>query len=158
MIVRSVSLFLLVTAFLCTATSAAEELARKSSQTVYVPVYSHVYGGPKSHQLNLTTTLMVRNTDPANTIEVLSIAYHDSSGRLVKEFLKQPLLLSALSSKHVIVEEHDVTGGPGPSFLVRWSSTKPVNQPLIEGIMITTRSGLGISFVTQGVPVAVQSP
>ena len=147
----------LVTAVLCPPASGAERGEGLLTRTVYVPVYSHVYGAPRSRALNLTTTLMVRNTDPNESIEVLSIRYYDSQGRMLKEFLPQPVSLSPLASSHVIVEEEDESGGPGPSFLVRWSGKTRVNPPMVQGIMITTKSGLGASFVTQGVEIQDQS-
>jgi len=40
--------------------------------------------------------------------------------------------------------------GSGANFLVKWKSQTKVNPPLIEGVMIGTRSGQGISFVSRG--------
>lgn len=146
-----------VTAVLCPPASGAEQGGEQVLRTVYVPVYSHVYGAPRSRALNLTTTLMVRNTDPNESIQVLSIRYYDSQGSMLKEFFPQPVKLSPLASTHVIVEQEDESGGPGPSFLVKWSGKTPVNPPMVQGIMITTKSGLGVSFVTQGVEIQDRS-
>jgi hypothetical protein len=143
----------LVMASLCSSAKGTEQGEGMLARTLYVPVYSHLYGAPRSHALNLTTTLMVRNTDPRESIEVLSIRYYDSQGRMVKEFLTQPMRLAPLASTHVIVGEADESGGPGPSFLVKWSGKTLVNLPLVEGIMITTKSGLGLSFLTHGVEI-----
>jgi len=146
-----------VTAVLCPPASGAKQGEEQAVRTMYVPVYSHVYGAPRSRALNLTTTLVVRNTDPSEEIQVMSIRYHDSQGRLVKDFFSQPVKLAPLASAHVIVEERDESGGPGPSFLVKWSGKTPVNPPMVQGIMITTKSGLGLSFVTQGVEIVDRS-
>ena len=48
------------------------------------------------------------------------------------------------------IKSKDKSGGSGAKFIVKWESKKPVNQPLIEAIMISTRSGQGISFVSKG--------
>lgn len=155
---RNLSVILMVAiGSLCCSAQGAEQMEGLRTHTVYVPVYSHVYGGPGSHAINLTATLMVRNTDPNKPIEVLSIGYYNSQGNLVKELLKKPVRLTALASTHVIVAERDETGGAGPSFLVKWSARSPVNPALVQGLMITTRSGLGLSFSTQGVEIENRS-
>jgi hypothetical protein len=46
--------------------------------------------------------------------------------------------------------EGDTVGGSGANFLVKWQAKSKVNPPLIEGVMIGTRSGQGISFVSRG--------
>ena len=58
-----------------------------AGQTVYVPVYSHIYvqaGRP----LLLATTLSVRNTDPDETIQVTSVRYYDTHGKQIKHMQK----------------------------------------------------------------------
>jgi hypothetical protein len=146
-------LVILAACSLSSSALGAEQIAGVHTHTVYVPAYSHVYGGPSSHVLNLSTTLTVRNTDPRKPIRVLSIHYYNSRGQLVRELLEKPMSLAALASTHVIVAERDETGGPGPCFLVKWSATEPVSPVLVQGIMVTTKSGLGLSFLTQGVEI-----
>ncbi|MBT8364361.1 MAG: DUF3124 domain-containing protein, partial [Deltaproteobacteria bacterium] len=46
--------------------------------------------------------------------------------------------------------EDDKAGGSGANFIVVWKSESQVNPPIIEGVMIGTHSGQGISFVSRG--------
>jgi hypothetical protein len=55
-----------------------------------------------------------------------------------------------MASTRYILTEGDTAGGSGANFLVKWQSPAKVNPPLIEGVMIGTRSGQGISFVSRG--------
>ena len=133
------------------STALAEpQIALSGGQTVYVPIYSHIYSGLKGRPFGLAATLSIRNTDPQNPITLVSVKYFDSEGKLVKEYLDKPAELSAMASTRYILPEGDTTGGSGANFLVKWQSTKKVNPPLIEGVMIGTRSGQGISFVSRG--------
>jgi len=121
-----------------------------TGQTIYVPVYSHIYGGPRSRPLDLTATLSVRNADLSQPLTITAVNYYDSDGKLVKAYLKKDQPLGPLATTHFIVEERDTSGGSGAKFIVKWKSQKPVTSPLVECVMITIQSGLGISFVSQG--------
>ncbi|MGE5255800.1 MAG: DUF3124 domain-containing protein [Hyphomicrobiales bacterium] len=132
------------------ADSVSAEDGRSSGQSVYVPVYSHILFGDRAARFNLAATLIIRNIDPLQTITVRAADYHDSGGRLLKKHLEQPVLLKPLASTEVFVPESDTSGGLGASFIVRWTSEKLAVPPVIECIMIGTRSGQGISIVSQG--------
>jgi hypothetical protein len=119
-------------------------------QTVYVPIYSHIYSGLKGRPFSLAATLSIRNTDPNHPITLVSIKFYDSDGKLVKEYIDNPLELKVMASTRYILTESDTGGGSGANFLVKWKSAAKVNPPLIEGVMIGTRSGQGISFVSRG--------
>jgi hypothetical protein len=118
--------------------------------TVYVPVYSHIYVGFKGKSFDLAIALSIRNTDPAAPISILSVAYYDSSGKLVRNYAPKPVDLPPLASTDFFVSESDTTGGFGAAFVVKWKSRRKVNQPIIEGVMVSTRSGQGISFTSRG--------
>lgn len=117
---------------------------------VYVPVYSHIYYRDATRRIELAATLSVRNTDPERPVTVASVAYYDSDGHPVREYLDRPLVLGPLGTRSFVVEEHDQTGGSGANFLVTWSSEEAVSEPLIEGVMISTASSQGLSFVGEG--------
>jgi hypothetical protein len=136
---------------LCSATSFADSQIKLSAgQTVYVPVYSNVFSGPKARPFNLAAILSIRNTDLHNSMIVGSIEYYDNDGNLLKKYIEEPLYLSPLASRHFFIEENDESGGFGANFIVRWKAAKEINTPLIQSVMIGTRSGQGISFVSQG--------
>ena len=148
-----------LTAVLCAAcvfagTVLAESGPGQSSgQTVYVAVYSHIYGAPKGMPIDLTVTLSLRNTDLQHAISIISVQYYDSKGRKIKDYLEKPAKLDPLGTTHFLVKEYDRSGGSGANFIVRWKSDQPVNLPIFEAVHISTRSGLGISFLTRGMAI-----
>jgi len=133
-----------------TTAGASSDIVLSAGQTVYVPIYSHIYSGLKGRPFNLAATLSIRNTDPRHSLTLVSIKFYDSDGKLVKEYLDKPGELKAMASTRYILTEADTGGGSGANFLVKWKSKTNVNQPIIEGVMIGTRSGQGISFVSRG--------
>jgi hypothetical protein len=124
--------------------------ALSAGETVYVPVYSHIYVAIKGHPFDLAISLSIRNTNPTEPIAVLSVDYYDSNGKLIRKYLKKPVEIAPLGSVDYFVSETDTTGGFGASFLVKWKSEKKVNKPIIEGVMAGTKSGQGISFTSRG--------
>jgi len=130
--------------------SSAENIQLSAGQTVYVPIYSHIYGGIKARPFDLAAILSIRNTNLRSSIKLVSVRYYDSEGKLVKGYLEAPISLNALASTRYIIAENDKVGGSGANFIVIWRSEQPVNPPIIEGVMIGTRSGQGISFVSRG--------
>lgn len=119
-------------------------------QTVYVPVYAHIYHGTRSMPFVLSCTLSIRNTDLKNTISILSVSYYDSQGSLLEKVISRTKILKPLESYRYIVKENDKLGGSGAKFIVKWQSHTLVPEPLIETIMIGTRSQQGISFTSRG--------
>ena len=128
----------------------AEDIKLSGGQMVYVPIYSHIYSGVKARPFDLAATLSIRNTDPKHPIMVVAVTYYDSEGRMLKEYLSEPVEMNALMSTRYIILEGDKTGGSGANFIVKWKAAQKVNPPIIEGVMIGTHSGQGISFVSRG--------
>ena len=120
-----------------------------SGQTVYVPVYSHIYARGGDAYL-LEATLSVRNTDPENTITLSSVRYYDTAGALVQEYLTKPLQISPLATVDFVVESQDRKGGSGANFLVDWVAETEVTEPVIEAVMVGIGSTHHISFVRPG--------
>lgn len=129
---------------------SAEDVQRCRAQTIYTPVYSHIFIGDREHPFNLTVTLSVRNTDPEIPITIESVDYHDSNGKKLRPYLGAPAALPPLGAQHYVVNESDTSGGAGANFMVRWHSEKPVSPPIVETVMIGTRSQQGISFLSRG--------
>jgi hypothetical protein len=129
---------------------SASEFDLSEGGTVYLPVYSHIYVGIKGLAFDLAISLIIRNTDPTRPITVSSVSYHDSAGKLVRQFLEKPGEIPPLASKDFFVSESDTTGGFGAAFVVKWKSATKVNAPIVEGVMVGTKTGQGISFTTRG--------
>ena len=130
--------------------SADTVIALSNGQSVYVPIYSHIYHGDRDTPFELAATLSIRNTDAKKEITLVSADYFDSNGNFLKKFVETPIKIKNLASIRYIIKSSDTTGGSGAKVIVRWTSTEPVNPPLIESIMIGTRSQQGISFISRG--------
>jgi len=139
-----------LTGLLAPVNISAEDIELSAGQTVYVPIYSHIYSGVKGRPFDLAATLSIRNTNPQNPITLVSVKYYDSDGKLVEDYLKKPKQLNALVSTRYIITEDDKAGGSGANFIVVWKSDRKVNPPIIEAVMIGTHSGQGISFLSRG--------
>jgi hypothetical protein len=135
---------------LAPAGSSADDIRLSAGQSVYVPIYSHVYSGIKARPFDLAAILSIRNTDINQSINIVSVKYYDTEGKLLKEYLDKPIQLKALASTRYIIMENDKAGGSGAKFIVKWKSDKKINPPIIEAVMIGTQSGQGISFVSRG--------
>ena len=127
-------------------------------QSLYVPVYSHIYSGDKERPVYLAVTVSIRNTDAAQAIQVTAVDYYNSEGQRLHRYLDKPILLPPMATTRYVVKESDKAGGSGANFIVRWQSESPVNPPLVESIMISTASQLGISFVSRAVPITTTKP
>lgn len=124
--------------------------ATSDGQTIYVPAYSHIYGGDRERPFLLTVTLSVRNTDPNHPIRITAVDYYETRGALLNKFLKAPQVLKPLESVRYVVPEKDKAGGSGANFIVVWQSERPVNPPIVEAVMIGTQSQQGLSFTSRG--------
>ncbi len=143
-------LSIVLTEILAPVDISAEDIKLSSGQTVYVSIYSHIYSGLKARPFDLAAILSIRNTNINQPVTIVSAKYYDTDGKLLKEYLNEPLQLNALASTRYIIKEGDKAGGSGANFIVKWKSEKKVNPPIIEAVMIGTHSGQGISFVSRG--------
>lgn len=143
---------LLLLLLLSCSASAAEVLSKWLNQTVYVPIYSHIYADDRYRDMPflLTATLSIRNTDPEKSFALKSVRYYDSKGTLLKEYLDKPTAIEPLNSTRFIVPESESQGGSGAKFLVEWEAKSAVTEPIIESIMIGTKMQQGISFISTG--------
>jgi Protein of unknown function (DUF3124) len=119
-------------------------------QTIYVPIYSHIYIRDKTRVINLTATLSIRNTDAQNPISITSVRYYNTVGSHVRDYIKEPLRLAPMASTDFVVAEDDTSGGAGANFIVEWGAGSEVTVPVVEAVMISTASQQGISFVSTG--------
>jgi hypothetical protein len=126
-----------------------------AGETVYVSIYSNIYSGPKEVRHELAVMLSIRNTDPDNPITIMKADYYDTGGKLIDSYVKKPMKLKPLESTYIYLKEYDKRGGPGANFIVKWQSGKKVNQPIIEGLMVS--SSRGISFICPGQVITEQS-
>jgi hypothetical protein len=122
------------------------------SQTVYIPSYSNVISGPPTLMVvPLRANLIIHNTDPSQSITILRIDHYDTDGKMVYKYLEKPIKLNPLAATRVIVKEPKRGDeGLGANFIVQWQAEKPVNEPIIDCLMLGTLGNQGFSFVSQG--------
>jgi hypothetical protein len=94
--------------------------------------------------------MSIHNVDLKNPITIKKVDYYNGRGALVKKYLDNPLELNPLETRQFIIEQEDKAGGTGANFIVEWVSGYDVISPVIEAVMISTSSQLGISFTTSG--------
>ncbi len=147
-------LILCIAAALSFTTGAGlAEVVALTEQTMYVPVYSHIYHGVKAQPFDLTVTLSVRNTSFDSALSLVGVDYYDTDGKLIRRYATQELRVAPLTTKEFFVEQYDRTGGSGAAFVVHWRAAKPISPPLIETIMIGSSNNQGISFTSRGVEI-----
>ncbi|HEX9953198.1 MAG TPA: DUF3124 domain-containing protein [Rubricoccaceae bacterium] len=128
----------------------ADTAGAAAGQTVYVPVYSHVYFGDGARPVNFAVTLSVRNTDARAPIAVSGVRYYDTAGQLVEAYVNEPRRLGPLATAEFVVDANDVRGGSGASFVVEWAAAGPVTSPVVEAVMISAEGTQGLSLVSVG--------
>jgi len=129
------------------------EINLSKGQSVYVPVYSHIFIMDREAHLYLSANLSIRNTNHKDSITIFSVNYYDSDGKLVKRYLSKETALKPMASTYFFIKKSDKSGGWGASFIVKWRSENKVNAPLIECVMsgvIGTQAGI---FLSRGIVI-----
>jgi hypothetical protein len=119
-------------------------------QTIYAPVYSEIYYQDEKVKILLSATLSIHNTSLDSNIVLAKVNYYDSKGTLLRQYLKEPVLMTPLGNTDFVVEHSEKQGGTGANFIVEWRSAHRVSEPLVETIMISGSSSRGVSFVSRG--------
>ncbi len=122
----------------------------KMGQTIYVPIYSHIYYENPERSFDLAATLSLRNTDLTNSMIVTAVNYYDSKGNLLRNYLDQPIQIDRLASTDFVVNRTDSQGGTGANFVVEWLSKETISEPIVEAVMISGVGNQGISFISEG--------
>lgn len=145
--------FFLCLTVLVGITTAFPQVRRIKGQVVYVPVYSHIYYGDRENYFLLSSTLSIRNTDFNQPMVLGTLEYFNTEGVLLEKMISTPVTIKPLETVRFVIKESDTRGGSGAKFIVRWHSVRPVNEPIIEAVMIGTRNQQGISFTSRGVVI-----
>lgn len=150
--ITKAQVLLFLAAMLLARQAGAEVLAKWTEQTIYVPVYSHIYADDRYRgtPFLLTVTLSIRNTDTSKSLTLQSVNYYDSQGKLLRKYLEKPMNIGPLESANYVVPESETKGGTGAKFIVEWEADNPVTEPVIESVMIGTQLQQGISFISTG--------
>ncbi len=141
-----------------TAACAADEPALLSGQTLYLPVYSHLYHGDpgkdgKPAQTLVSTHVSIRNTDPQSSITLVSVRYYDTLGKLVRSYVSAPVKIPPFGTHEIFVPRTDTAGGSGANFLIAWTADSPANPPIVEALHADIREARSLMFITTGQPI-----
>lgn len=144
-----------------TAVSAQEVRTQTTGQTLYLPIYSHMFYGnlgkrgvPSSALLSALVS--IRNTDARRGLRVSSAAYYDTHGKLLGERVPQAVAIPPLGTHEIFIDQNDASGGSGANFIIKWDADGPINPPLVESLHANMDGGKAIIFMTQSVPIADQ--
>lgn len=143
----------------CGSAVAQASTAKSSGQTLYLPIYSHIWHGDFDRTGEPAKTLVsisvsIRNTDPANAIRVSSAQYYDTNGRKLKEYVASPRTIAPMGTYELFIPRSDDSGGSGANFLISWSADTAVNPPVVEGVHANLPAGRSIVFTTSARPLA----
>jgi hypothetical protein len=135
--------------------------ALTSGNTVYVPIYSHVYHGnmdwtKKPETKQMAVMVSVRNIDQKNPITVTSIKYFGSDGKLIRDETAKAKTLAPLATMELFVENKDATGGAGANYIITFKSDVPVDPPIIEALHTNFWAPGSVVFTTRGEVIQAQ--
>lgn len=148
---------------LAAAPAAATGPAPSSGQTVYLPVYSHIWHGEvrgdgSPERLLVSTLVSIRNTDPKQPITLTLADYYDTDGKLIRRYAEQPRQIGPLGTIEYFINLTDTSGGSGANFLIGWTAATPVSQPVVEGVHAYFRGTQSLGFITSGRVIAEGPP
>jgi hypothetical protein len=130
-------------------------------QTLYLPIYSHIWHGEmdktgKPMKTLVSVSVSIRNTDPVKAIRINSAQYYDTDGKKLKEYLTSPKTIGPMGTYELFVPRSDDTGGSGANFVISWKSDTPANPPIVEGFHANIPVGRAIAFTTTARPLPAE--
>lgn len=128
-----------------------------AGQTLYLPIYSSLWHGNLKRgvpEKSLVSALVsVRNTDPKQSIRLVSARYYNTGGKLLNEYMAKPKTIPPLGSYELYVERQESAGGSGANFLITWQADGAVNPPAVEAVHADILGHRTLSFVTTAYPI-----
>ncbi len=114
----------------------------------YLPVYSQIYSISQHQKFNLTAMISLRNTSEKDTIYLLKATYFNTHGAAIRSYFDKPIYLAPMETTEIVIDELDIEGGTGSSFIIEWKTPKGCPEPLFEGVMNSLQGTQGLSFIT----------
>lgn len=144
---------LICAALLAAGAAGADDLTPSRGQTLYLPIYSHLWHGDlKSDGIpfkSLVSALVsIRNTDLKTPIRVTSARYYDTNGKLLQEFVPAVKTVPPMATHELYVERKETAGGSGANFVIAWESATPANPPVVEALHADIQGNRTITFLT----------
>ena len=137
---------------------AHAQVARSTGQTLYLPIYSHVWHGDldsrgEPAKALVSISVSIRNTDPAKAIRVSSAQYFDTDGKRLREYITSARTIAPMATIELFIPRSDDTGGSGANFVIVWRSDTPASPPIVEGFHANLPAGRSIAFTTSARPI-----
>ncbi|MEM9328847.1 MAG: DUF3124 domain-containing protein [Bacteroidota bacterium] len=126
------------------------DISAAYGEEIYVPVYSQLQGPEGRRNLRFSINLSIRNTDPEDSLRLQYIDFYDTNGNIVRKFGDGPIDLGPMATKQVHIKQSDPIGGVGANFYLQWTSPKPINEPIVEAVMLGGEGTMGYSWLTKG--------
>ena len=146
---------------LMSGAAAHAQPALMTGQTLYLPVYSHVYHGDVDskgapQQTLVSALASIRNADLTRSIRVTSAVYYDTNGKKLREYLPKPVVVPPMGTHEIYVPRSDTAGGSGANFVIVWQADAPANAPVVEALHLNMPAGRSIAFITTARPIATR--
>ncbi len=156
--IRSIKPVLLCLLWLSGHALGQTGLTRSAGESLYLPIYSHIWHGDLDSKGQPVKTLVsisvsIRNTDPVNPIRILSAQYYDTDGKKIKEYMPSSRVVAPMATLELFIPRSDDTGGSGANFVISWKSDVPASPPIVEGIHANLPAGRSIIFTTSARPI-----
>ena len=142
-----------------TVTVAQEVRPLTKSQTLYLPIYSHMLYGNigksgKASNAMLSALVSIRNTDGKRPLRIQSARYFDTHGKMISERVPNLITIQPYGTLEIFVDLNDAAGGSGANFIIKWDADQQINPPLVEALHANMDGGKAVIFMTQSVPVS----
>ncbi|MBI5938230.1 MAG: DUF3124 domain-containing protein [Betaproteobacteria bacterium] len=153
-------LFAMLLGLLSGLAMAGEPASTSRGQTLYLPIYSHVWYGDKErhrepYKAMMSALVSIRSTDPVKPLRLLSARYYSTDGKLLAEYVPKPRVLPPLGTIEFLVEQREAKGGSGANFLIEWEADQPMNPPWAQAVHVSIQVQRSLSFITEAREVAV---
>ena len=120
---------------------------------IYVPAYSSVSIVQGKVSADFSVTLSMHNASQDKPLVLKRIAYFDTSGKLVQNYLTKPIALKPFGAIEIFISQNDVRGGTGANFLVEWGAVGAIAEPVVEALMVGGIGAGHYAFISQGRPI-----
>ncbi len=121
--------------------------------STYLSVYSQIYSGSQERLVDLTATISIRNPNTEETLFIKTIDYYNTEGDRIRSYLSYPVFILPMETVEIIIQHNDNEGGTGANIIFDWEKAATAVDPVFEAVMISTYGQIGLSFVTQGIPL-----
>lgn len=139
--------------------TAADVLPLSGGQTLYLPIYSHIWHGDRVIQGKyplksaVSALVSIRNTSLKTPIRVVSARYFSTEGKLLKQFIASPATIAPMGTYELFVEKQEAEGGSGANFIVQWQADVATNPPVVEAVHADIKGHQTFTFVTTARPI-----